>query len=62
MNEQTKAVIQQALDSFAGYRRELSDGQPCDAEKALRQLLEQQPEMDEDLYDLAVKADNGGQP
>jgi hypothetical protein len=34
-------AAQQALKSLRGYRREISCGQPCDAERALEAALEQ---------------------
>ncbi len=29
------AILEQAIDALAGYRRELGDSQPCDAEQEL---------------------------
>lgn len=36
-----RAVVEQALEALAGYRRELNEQQPCDAEIALRAALAQ---------------------
>ena len=35
MTDNTRALLEQALASLQGYRRELNDGQPCDTEKAI---------------------------
>ena len=43
MSDLRKAA-QQALAALKGYRRELNDTQPCDAEQALRAALEAQLE------------------
>lgn len=32
-------LLKDCVESLAGYRRELGDGQPCDAEKAARWFL-----------------------
>ena len=37
-----KSAAKLALEALKGYRRELNDGQPCDAEKALEEALAKQ--------------------
>lgn len=37
------AILEQAIDALAGYRRELGDSQPCDAEQELCAALAAQP-------------------
>jgi hypothetical protein len=37
----SKEAMTLALEALKGYRRELNDGQPCDAEKALEEALKQ---------------------
>ena len=34
-----KAKVEQALEALKGYRRELNDNQPCDAEKLLEKTI-----------------------
>lgn len=34
-----RALLQSCVDSLAGYRREMNDHQPCDAEQAARAFL-----------------------
>jgi hypothetical protein len=36
-----RELMQQARDALAGYRRELNEHQPCDAERALEERLAQ---------------------
>jgi hypothetical protein len=36
-----RELMQQARDALAGYRRELNEHQPCDAERALEARLAQ---------------------
>jgi hypothetical protein len=38
----SKEAMKLALEALKGYRRELNDGQPCDAEKALEEALAKQ--------------------
>jgi hypothetical protein len=38
-----RELLEQALDALSGYRRELGDSQPCDAEQALSAALAAQP-------------------
>jgi len=38
----SKKAMKLALEALKGYRRELNDGQPCDAEKALEEALAKQ--------------------
>jgi hypothetical protein len=38
----SKEAMKLALEALKGYRRELNDGQPCDAEKALEEALKQE--------------------
>ena len=44
--DQLRAAAQHALESLRGYRREMQEHQPCDAEVALAAALEQ-PEQDQ---------------
>ena len=36
-----REALKMALEALKGYRRELNDGQPCDAEQAIEKLLAQ---------------------
>jgi hypothetical protein len=38
--EELMALLADCVASLAGYRREMNDGQPCDAEKAARAYLD----------------------
>jgi hypothetical protein len=37
--QQIRSLLQACVDSLAGYRREMGEHQPCDAEKAARAYL-----------------------
>jgi hypothetical protein len=52
-----RAVVQQALKSLRGYRREINCEQPCDAERALEAAL-----LDEYHAALVRWGEANGQP
>jgi hypothetical protein len=51
----SKEVMKMALEALKGYRREMNDGQPCDAEKALEEALANQEQGEPDYKTLAIQ-------
>jgi hypothetical protein len=60
----SRALLQQALEALRGYRREIGDEQPCDAERALEAALEQPEQLPLDFSatdsDAALPASGPG--
>jgi hypothetical protein len=51
----SKEAMKLALEALKGYRREMNDGQPCDAEKALEKALAKQEQGEPNIQSYLEK-------